>query len=354
MRRHTLAYLFVNEKNNFNFIRLVAAGLVIYGHSNAIVFDGGQDFVTRYLNWGFTGGIAVDMFFVISGFLVTASISKGAFLYYVKSRFLRIYPALIFWVAITSFVVAPIFSDYSYNISSSISYFLNVATAYKMSYFIDGVFYENKDSAINGSLWSVILEVRLYILVAVAYFFGVFKSKTLFNVLFFVCFVLFFFKPHYIPFAKSPTDIHVSTLFLIGSFYWVNKEYIYISPFICLSLFSFLSLAFSLQKFEMAYIFSMPYFLFCIAYMKGLSLFRKLGDYSYGMYLIGWPVQQILLSFNPSISVENHQVLSILFSFLLAVFSWHVIEKPAIGLKRLDFFKIVQKWVVSINVREKV
>lgn len=93
----TLGYLFLNKENNFNFIRIFAAIMVIYGHSNAIVFDGGVDFVTRYLEWGFTGGIAVDMFFVISGFLVTASVSKGNIFYYFKSRLFRIYPALIFW-----------------------------------------------------------------------------------------------------------------------------------------------------------------------------------------------------------------------------------------------------------------
>ncbi|MCE7653964.1 acyltransferase family protein [Vibrio fluvialis] len=343
MNFSTLGYLFLNKENNFNFIRIFAAIMVIYGHSNAIVFDGGVDFVTRYLEWGFTGGIAVDMFFVISGFLVTASVSKGNIFYYFKSRLFRIYPALIFWVAVTSFVIAPIFSNDSYNFGSSIKYFLDLAFTSKMNYFIDGVFYGNKDKAINGSLWSIILEVRLYVVVAIVYMLGVLANISLFNLAFFLSFVMFFFSPEYVPFAASPTDIHVSALFLIGSFYWVNRNVILISPFIALLLFAFVSLAFSLGKFEIAYMFAMPYFLFCVAYMDGLAIFRRVGDYSYGIYLVGWPVQQVVVSMSPSISVEKHQILSIVISFALAIFSWHFIEKPCLNFKKIKFIPILRR-----------
>lgn len=136
MNDKSLKYLFENNLNNFNFIRLIAATMVIYGHSNAIVVGGGADFVTRNLNWGFTGGIAVDIFFVISGFLVTASISKGQLSYFIKSRMLRIYPALIFWVAITVFFIVPMFADSTFTFDSSIHYLLNMASAYEVVFLL--------------------------------------------------------------------------------------------------------------------------------------------------------------------------------------------------------------------------
>ena len=337
MKHLTLDFLFRNKKNNFNFIRLIAAFMVIYGHSNAIVVNGGADFITKHLNFGFTGGIAVDVFFVISGFLVTASMSKGKLSYYIKSRVLRIYPALIFWVAISAFIIAPIFSNSDYLFSNSVMYFLNMASAYNVIFFIDGVFASNRDHAVNGVLWSVIVETRLYLAVFVFYIIGVLKSKTVFNVFFYISLIVFYFYPEYAPIAASTTDLHVISLFLIGGFYWINKDSIIISPFYAMLMFVIAFLGFKLGEFKSAYIFVLPYFVFCIAYMKGLCIFRKIGDYSYGIYLVGWPVQQVIVAIYPQISLEWHQFFSILFALILGIFSWHMIEKPFLNMKNINF-----------------
>lgn len=191
-------------------------------------------------------------------------------------------------------------------------------------------------------LWSIVVEVRLYLAVFVLYLVGILKSKTLFNTLFFSSFIFFNFYPQYAPIASSPTDLHVITLFLIGSFYWMNRDSIYISPFFSLLLFGLLSVAYNANIFGTAYIFAMPYFVFCIAYMNGLSIFRRLGDYSYGIYLVGWPVQQIIVSFYPQISIEMHQFSSILISLILAIFSWHYIEKPSLNLKNISISKVTK------------
>ena len=74
--RRSLADAWADGRNNFNLIRLVAAWLVIYGHAWAITGSGGGDLVTRLTQFKFAGGVAVDVFFVVSGFLIAASLQR--------------------------------------------------------------------------------------------------------------------------------------------------------------------------------------------------------------------------------------------------------------------------------------
>jgi len=174
---------FGQRENNFNLIRLVASLLVIYGHSYALVSMGGADLFRRLIGWGFSGGLAVDMFFAISGFLVTASALKGDWRFYITSRVLRIYPGLLLSVTLTVLVVGPLLTtapDY-WKSAQVWRYWIHNSAAFTTEYFLPGVFADHRDKALNGVLWSVILEVRLYVLVLILYFLGVLQRRSLFN-----------------------------------------------------------------------------------------------------------------------------------------------------------------------------
>ena len=69
----TIAEAWAGGRNNFNLIRLVAAWMVIYGHAWAITGTAGGDAIARLTHIKFAGAVAVDMFFVISGFLIAAT-----------------------------------------------------------------------------------------------------------------------------------------------------------------------------------------------------------------------------------------------------------------------------------------
>ena len=85
-----------NRDNNFNLIRFIAASLVLYTHSYALVIGTGDAEPLRNsigMTWG---SIAVDVFFVISGFLIASSFfERNNIVAFVWARILRIYPALI-------------------------------------------------------------------------------------------------------------------------------------------------------------------------------------------------------------------------------------------------------------------
>ena len=61
------------------------------------------------------------------------------------------------------------------------------------------------------------------------------------------------------------------------------------------------------DKFGIIYNVALPYFVFMVAFIPGLGLFNKLGDYSYGVYLYGWPAQQIILVMKPEMSAIETQ-----------------------------------------------
>ena len=190
----TLADLFVGKNNNLTFIRLVAALSVIYGHTSAIVYGAPADWVAVTTGYAFLGGVAVDLFFLISGFLVTASILNGGVKNYVVSRILRIYPALWVNLILVTFVLGSMVTTLSvseYIIHEDVwTYFIGLAFTYKGGFFLHGVFTQNHNQAVNGSIWSVLIEVWLYIVVAFFYIFRIMRSRAIFNKVFFKsCFI---------------------------------------------------------------------------------------------------------------------------------------------------------------------
>lgn len=96
-----------NRHNNFTSLRIILAWLVLYGHSyafqNTSAIKDPLNHIFQDSIW--IGTFAVNGFFAISGFLVTASIIRRGFLDYAISRVLRIFPALIVCMLFTVFVL---------------------------------------------------------------------------------------------------------------------------------------------------------------------------------------------------------------------------------------------------------
>ena len=93
--------------NNFNLVRLVAAGLVLVSHSWPLTATPGEP-LERFANFSL-GHLGVDIFFVVSGFLVTGSLfSRGTLRSFVRARALRIFPALAANAFGTALVIGPL------------------------------------------------------------------------------------------------------------------------------------------------------------------------------------------------------------------------------------------------------
>lgn len=333
----SLGALFASGRNNFNLIRLLAALAVIYGHAGVVTGGHETDIFLQFVGYKFIGGVAVDVFFVLSGFLIAGSAESGKGVpYYLASRILRIYPALIVCVLLSVLILGAGYSSGFQLFSASTWRYVWVnATAINTEYFLPGVFEGRPDRAVNGSLWSVPVEVRMYLIVLALHIPGILKNKTAFNGLFFTGALLLYFQPQWFyPSLLEPSHLHMVGMFLLGSFCWVNRDQIVIRAWILLPLLCFAAAVHRTPQFAYAYVILLPYALWCFAFAPGFAWFDRVGDYSYGVYLYGWPVQQAIASSFPSMPTLQNAAWAGLIALGFGVLSWRFVERPSLRLKR--------------------
>ena len=334
-----LAELLKKENNNLDIFRLLAACMVVYGHSYAIAPQLGEtDFIARLLKFDYSGSLAVKIFFFLSGLVVTNSLlQKRNVMQFVIARFFRIWPGLIAVIVVTSLMVVPLVTELSikdyFARRETYGYIFDNALLHTV-YVLPGAFLHSPHGAVNGSLWSLPLEVGIYLALLALFMAGVFRSPVLALGLFLLLLVdpltgnklLFTWKT-----PNMNTDL-LAPCFALGSVLALFKERLEVglstvSGLILLSLL-FLSSSYSFY-FVYAALFS------TILYLAGHPLFLNLkmrSDLSYGVYLWGFPVQQILQYAIPEQGTQFNQVVSLLITLVLGFASWHLVEKRGIAL----------------------
>lgn len=335
----TLDSAFKGKENNLTFIRLIAALAVIYGHTPAIVAGTSADWVSRTTGYAFLGGVAVDLFFIISGFLVTASILKNGLRSYLISRILRIFPALWVNLIVVTFLVGGLLTSLTaseYFTSSEVwNYFTGLAGAFRGAYFLPGVFSDHHSKAVNGSIWSVLIEVWMYIGLALVYVCGLMRSRAIFNCFFFILITATWSNNSWVPgFMSNATNLHVCLLFCIGSFLYINKKQIPTSPYYLLISLFLAAITLGTDKFSYGYVLVIVSFFCAACFYSQFSFMNKWGDYSYGVYLYGWPSQQLVVHLFPHWSGFQNFLAASTLALICGVLSWHYIEKKAMRLKR--------------------
>src|SRR5688572_22674776 len=166
-----------NQLNNFNFLRLVFALLVVITHCYPLSGVTTGDFLSRLTNdqvsFSFIG---LSGFFTISGYLVFQSLNRSKSLpSYFKKRALRIFPGLFVVLLLTVllgyFVYEGDLAGYLSN-RSVWTYLPRNLLLIKSQPSIQGIFTHNPfDPVINGSLWSLLYEFTFYIALAALFFF---------------------------------------------------------------------------------------------------------------------------------------------------------------------------------------
>ena len=335
MRSITLADAWASGRNNFNLIRLFAAWLVIYGHAWAITGSTGGDLVTLLTQFKFAGGVAVDVFFFISGFLIAASLQRNDTRGYLTSRALRILPALVVCVVLSVFVLGPLLTtapDYWHQ-PMTWDYLWSNSILWASRYTLPGVFESLPQQAVNGSLWTLPIEARLYLALLVASLLGVLTARR-YTPLWAIAIVVasaFAAWRHPLP-EWLANDIWCTAFFITGTLCWLHRERIRLSAWPLLALLAIAALARGTSWFHLPYFAIACYGTLWLAFVAKLPVIRR-NDLSYGLYLYGWPAAQLVQQFSPGGPMHN-VLWATLLAGTLAAASWFAIEKPALGLKK--------------------
>ncbi len=335
--------------NNFNLMRFIAASLVLFSHSFALKAGTGEAGPLFGIIGMTAGGIAVDLFFITSGFLITYSyFSRNNLLAFVWARILRIYPALIVATLFSVFVVGLYFTTYSaqaylFNTQTLQYVAKSITLFFGVDFYLPGLFLDVPYSGVvNASLWTLPYEVRIYAILTFLLLFITYISQRIAlinakNTILLIAVVSVGLNIWNNLQLDPPVQfIRLFSLFFVGAAFYLWRDHIRLSSkWLYFGLPLLLLSAMNQNLFFVVYSLLLPFIVFYIAYVPsgGVRQFNRLGDYSYGIYIYAFPVQQSLLVVMPDISVALMIVSSFLITLFLSVLSWHLIEKRFLKMK---------------------
>ncbi len=333
--------------NNFFLIRIIAAFTVLFVHSHSLATtEPYHDFLTPL---GFkTGAVAVHIFFFTSGFFITGSlISRNNIIDFAWARFMRIYPALWFMLFVTvgfiGLFVGTLPAGEFFSSPMTHEFVVRCATLVNgIRYQLPGAFETTPYRiAVNGSLWTMPIEWRMYEYLAGAWMLFVFKPSWRLRAFRYgfplatIALMATAFNTFNLHDLRDDGQIGIAEFFA-GTTLYLWRDRFGLSRTRLALLFGAVCLAaLNRQAFFIVYLLVLGPITLNLAYLFGgwIRNFNRLGDYSYGVYIYAFPVQQCLAALIPGISVNRMNVYASLVTLTLAVISWHLVEKPALDRK---------------------
>jgi peptidoglycan/LPS O-acetylase OafA/YrhL len=287
----------------------------------------------------------VPMFFALSGFLVTGSaLRTKRIMPFVMLRFFRIFPALLVELTISAVVLGAVFtalplSDY-YGSVGFWRYFGNMVGIVELK--LPGVLFAGSHIAdiVNANLWTLPAEFHSYAITAALMFVTVFFNRKIMLAAFVIITAALVVGNTFLGFQVTTHrlggDVSVY-YFFAGSLFYLWRDKI---PF-SFGLFAASLIGCYILMFSTRTVYIYPALLVYVTVFIGLCRFPKnkilqSGDYSYGIYLYGFPITQALVATFPALR-ENLLGLSIAgvsTTVLFAFLSWHLIEKRFLRLRK--------------------
>jgi peptidoglycan/LPS O-acetylase OafA/YrhL len=335
----------IDRRNNLDIIRFIAATLVIFSHAYPLTYGhNGSEPFALWTNGEMTfGELAVSIFFVISGFLITQSFDRSKDpIKYFKARALRIFPGLLFCLLLASFLLGPIMTELSlkeYFTDRDTYEYLITLSLYYIQYDLPGIFESNIwPAAVNGSLWTLWYEFFFYIVVAVMGVIRLLNRRVVLASFLLVTGLYFLGKGGFY------TDLF--RYFSAGMVFYLYRKHIRMNGLAAIVSLIILLLTVKFGNFEYALSIFGTYLIFYIAFDTRLKLhnFGKYGDFSYGIYIYAFPIQQVMTYLFPGqLSPAGNFLLTFPVTLMFAILSWYLIEKRALKYKNHSFTSLFRK-----------
>lgn len=330
----------IKEANNFDFIRFFLAYSVMFNHFSTLTDT--DPF------WLVSGGFRVKGFFIISGFLVMFSYLRTPDTkIFFRKRIQRIMPAycltILLCVLLGAFVTTLPYKQF-FSSPDLYSYFIsNLFTLNFISPSLPGVFENNPIHVMNGSLWTIKVEIMLYMTVPILYLLLKKYNKLICLVLIYLLFFTFTTTLNYLDDTSSsemysllkklfPRQmIYFYSGIIILLYFDLFRKYMKYIFVVSIILFTFREITI-FQIFEPIALASM---IISVAYgFKWLHFINKAGNFSYGIFLIHFPIIQLLIYLGlDKYSFLLTLAITTVLSTCIGILSWKYIEKPCLYKK---------------------
>jgi peptidoglycan/LPS O-acetylase OafA/YrhL len=360
----SLEQLFGSSRNSLGFLRTLFACLVVVDHAFPIGgYNGNLDPMWSWTNGQEDiGGLAVAGFFVISGFLVTMSFERTRnVVQYFWNRFLRIFPG--FWVclAVTVVVFAPIAYLHQYG---TLNHYLTTSGG-PVSYFWDNMFlvinqwnidnllqhvpyrHTGYPPAFDGSLWTLIYEFKCYIGIGLIGALGILRRRKVVVVgiamVWWVAQLEDTLNPHRLQGIPLLGDISMARLaffFSLGALMYLYRDRILISDTLAIIAAVVYLVGMRTALYEGIGQVAFAYLCMWLAIRLPLKGFDRAGDFSYGIYIYAFPIEQLCAVYGAQRwGLAAYVLISLAGTALFAVPSWFLVERRCLRLKRVQLLR---------------
>ncbi|RYZ43246.1 MAG: acyltransferase [Myxococcaceae bacterium] len=355
----TLRQCLDGRRNNLDFIRFIAAVGVIFSHAFPLGQGAGapEPFEAWTHGQMTLGRLCVAVFLIISGVLITQSFERSPGLArYLWARALRILPGLAGVLLVSAFLLGPALTELPlgryFQSPETYLYVLRNLTLYQSQWNLPGVFPRNAyPGAVNGSLWSLSYEVGFYLLVAGLGATGLLRRPM--ALLGWAVAVLVPFVPRVGPRLNLWPELYL--YFGGGLLLYLFRDRLRMSPWGALGCVVVLVVTAQWGGLKYAVGGCGTYLVLYLAFLPSrLSGFARHGDFSYGVYVYAFPVQQtVTWLLGGTVAWWVNATLSLPVVVLLAALSWHLVEKRALRLKNSPpVFGFMARFSVKVPPRK--
>lgn len=344
---------FGSHDNSFGFLRLFFASLVIVSHTPEMA-DGNRDreILTSIFHTISFGGLAVDCFFIISGYLIAGSFINSTSVWsYLKKRLARIYPAFLMASLFCIVIVAPIGGAAIGEVVARLPQAI-ARMAMLESPAMPGTFDGMKTPVLNGAMWTISYEFRAYLVVMLLGLLGAFRYPLSIVGLAAAAMLVFLAVPEHSWIAlhdalpekveritlQADRLLRLTSVFLMGTVFYLYRDRIrFTLTGVGISVIGLLGCLFVPALAEPAVATFGAYLIFAFAFLTGGSVFSRINnenDISYGIYLYAWPIGLLIFWWWPKTPLVVAGLATFVLAGVAGWLSWNLVEKPIMMLIR--------------------